>query len=211
MVVLLRRGYVTFVVPLACAIGAIVFFIQGRPVGATWWLVLAACVLGWFYVIRRLWRSIRALGGQVTATSAVFDGLSQSIDAASAQQAQQGPVTAVIFDDLQQLQARRDHLRQAKAQRKDARRARRLALLESASVDSWLDARRQARWDAVERRAAAKHRASAEGRAAAQGRVGQGRAGVGHRAGTQHGAETQGRAGRPAAASAGDFGRGQHR
>ncbi|MBD8077811.1 hypothetical protein [Cellulosimicrobium arenosum] len=90
-----------------------------------WTLLVVGTLVGAFFLGRRLWRSLKALGRELSRASQVASELGARVDELSRQQAESAPSTGpTLFDDPEVLQARVAALRGERAERRVVRRRR---------------------------------------------------------------------------------------
>ena len=111
-----------------------------------WWLIWGVIVVGTlvgaFFLLRDLWRKAVTLGRALAEAAESFSAASQRIaDAVEAAQATAPDTSPTLFDDPVELRERVTALREAKAGRAAARRARHWATARTWSLDAWLRSR----------------------------------------------------------------------
>ena len=90
-----------------------------------WTLLVVGTLVGAFYLARRLWRSVKGLGRELSRASQVAADLSARADELSRALEEAQPSTApTLFDDPVVLQERVDLLRAERAERRVLRRRR---------------------------------------------------------------------------------------
>ena len=90
-----------------------------------WTLLVVGTLVGAFFLARRLWRSVKGLGRELSRASQVAADLSARADELSRALEEAQPSTApTLFDDPVVLQERVDLLRAERAERRVERRRR---------------------------------------------------------------------------------------
>ncbi|MFD4991995.1 hypothetical protein ACFWH7_09380 [Cellulosimicrobium cellulans] len=90
-----------------------------------WTLLVVGTLVGAFFLARRLWRSMKGLGRELSRASQVAADLSARADELSRALEEAQPSTApTLFDDPVVLQERVDLLRAERAERRVLRRRR---------------------------------------------------------------------------------------
>ncbi|QJW36799.1 hypothetical protein [Cellulosimicrobium protaetiae] len=90
-----------------------------------WTLLVVGTLVGAFFLARRLWRSVKGLGRELSRASQVAADMSARADELSRALEEAQPSTApTLFDDPVVLQERVDALRAERAERRDERRRR---------------------------------------------------------------------------------------
>ncbi|MDF2806911.1 MAG: hypothetical protein K0S43_1857 [Cellulosimicrobium sp.] len=90
-----------------------------------WTLLVVGTLVGAFFLARRLWRSVKALGRELSRASQVAADMSARADELSRALEEAQPSTApTLFDDPVVLQERVDLLRAERAERRVERRRR---------------------------------------------------------------------------------------
>ena len=90
-----------------------------------WTLLVVGTLVGAFFLARRLWRSVKALGRELSRASQVAADMSARADELSRALEEAQPSTApTLFDDPVVLQERVDLLRAERAERRVLRRRR---------------------------------------------------------------------------------------
>ncbi|KLN34234.1 hypothetical protein ACFVSK_08575 [Cellulosimicrobium cellulans] len=90
-----------------------------------WTLLVVGTLVGAFFLARRLWRSVKGLGRELSRASQVAADLSARADELSRALEEAQPSTApTLFDDPVVLQERVDLLRAERAERRVLRRRR---------------------------------------------------------------------------------------
>lgn len=90
-----------------------------------WTLLVVGTLVGAFFLARRLWRSVKGLGRELSRASQVAADLSARADELSRALEEAQPSTApTLFDDPVVLQERMDLLRAERAERRVLRRRR---------------------------------------------------------------------------------------
>ncbi|MFJ2519579.1 hypothetical protein ACIOWF_11470 [Cellulosimicrobium cellulans] len=90
-----------------------------------WTLLVVGTLVGAFFLARRLWRSVKGLGRELSRASQVAADLSARADELSRALEEAQPSTApTLFDDPVVLQERVDLLRAERAKRRVLRRRR---------------------------------------------------------------------------------------
>lgn len=90
-----------------------------------WTLLVVGTLVGAFFLARRLWRSVKGLGRELSRASQVAADLSARADELSRALEDAQPSTApTLFDDPVVLQERVDLLRAERAERRVLRRRR---------------------------------------------------------------------------------------
>ncbi|ACZ30801.1 hypothetical protein Xcel_1781 [Xylanimonas cellulosilytica DSM 15894] len=113
---------------------------------AIWGVLVVGTLVGAFFLARELWRKgvalARALGEAGAALGAASERIGEAVE-----QAQEHPVdtSPTIFEDRTVLHERVALLREARAERAEARRARWWGTARGWSLDGWLADRQAAR------------------------------------------------------------------
>ncbi|MFF2266869.1 hypothetical protein ACFVTZ_01270 [Cellulosimicrobium cellulans] len=90
-----------------------------------WTLLVVGTLVGAFFLARRLWRSVKGLGREMSRASQVAADMSARADELSRALEEAQPSTApTLFDDPVVLQERVDLLRAERAERRVQRRRR---------------------------------------------------------------------------------------
>ncbi|MCO7271793.1 MULTISPECIES: hypothetical protein [Cellulosimicrobium] len=90
-----------------------------------WTLLVVGTLVGAFFLARRLWRSVKGLGRELSRASQVAADMSARADELSRALEEAQPSTApTLFDDPVVLQERVDLLRAERAERRVQRRRR---------------------------------------------------------------------------------------
>lgn len=90
-----------------------------------WTLLVVGTLVGAFFLARRLWRSVKGLGRELSRASQVAADLGARADElARAQQEVQPSTAPTLFDDPVELRARVDVLRADREERRVQRRRR---------------------------------------------------------------------------------------
>jgi hypothetical protein len=90
-----------------------------------WTLLVVGTLVGAFFLARRLWRSVKGLGRELSRASRVAADMSARADELSRAVEEAQPSTApTLFDDPVVLQERVDLLRAERAERRVQRRRR---------------------------------------------------------------------------------------
>lgn len=90
-----------------------------------WTLLVVGTLVGAFFLARRLWRSVKGLGRELSRASQVAADMSARADELSRALEEAQPSTApTLFDDPVVLQERVDLLRAERAERRVLRRRR---------------------------------------------------------------------------------------
>lgn len=90
-----------------------------------WTLLVVGTIVGAFFLARRLWRSVKGLGRELSRASQVAADMSARADELSRALEEAQPSTApTLFDDPVVLQERVDLLRAERAERRVERRRR---------------------------------------------------------------------------------------
>ncbi|MBD5787469.1 hypothetical protein IF650_14955 [Cellulosimicrobium terreum] len=90
-----------------------------------WTFLVVSTAVGAFFLARRLWRSVKALGREAARASQVAAELGTTADELSRRLAAEQPSTApTLFDDPVVLRERVDALRASRAERRGLRRVR---------------------------------------------------------------------------------------
>ncbi|GED08724.1 hypothetical protein [Cellulosimicrobium cellulans] len=90
-----------------------------------WTLLVVGTLVGAFFLARRLWRSVKGLGRELSRASQVAADMSARADELSRALEEAQPSTApTLFDDPVGLQERVDLLRAERAERRVLRRRR---------------------------------------------------------------------------------------
>lgn len=90
-----------------------------------WTLLVVGTLVGAFFLARRLWRSVKALGRELSRASQVAADMGARADELSRALEEAQPSTApTLFDDPVVLQERVDLLRAERAERRVERRRR---------------------------------------------------------------------------------------
>jgi len=90
-----------------------------------WTALVVGMLVGAFFLARRLWRSVKGLGRELSRASRVAGEMGARADELSRRLAEAQPSTApTLFDDQVELRVRVDALRERRAERREERRVR---------------------------------------------------------------------------------------